>query len=378
MTRTPLNAFAGTQPTPDAWLLGSPDAPRLPGIDGSTNTTVRTFRSDAHTASTEPRALHRLVLTQLSNDLTLRELRRVFRAASRMLAPAGVLSIACADPDLAPSGTWPGAPQPLPEGRTTQHRPWRQLLELARILPFDSRTPRPVGGASSWLFRMEFVRQAATHEEDLAKTEDTDAAVADARYGSDSRYRNFDRLEEPEILDDLAYAAASMKPRDNERVLSIGVNDGRELEIFAEVHAWPELWGIDLAESAIERARIRFPDHADRMRVHDASRLEELELPQFDLVFVLNTFQCTALDRDACLRGLAKITHPGTRWLISIPNCHFGPTDILRRPLDRNDPRHDRGAALKDARYLTRHFHRAGYSKVTSFGTYDHFLLVRP
>ena len=169
-----------------------------------------------------------------------------------------------------------------------------------------------------------------------------------------------------------------MKPRPGQRVLSIGVNDARELELFEEVGARQlELWGVDWNHSAIAAARARFPAHAHRMLEHDLSEISAIDFPKFDIVLALNTLHCTSVDRDRVLQSLTMNTTAETQWLISIPNCHFGTRDILRRPIDRSDPRHDRSRALKDLRYLTRYFYRAGYQNVTTFGTYDWMLLVR-
>ena len=74
---------------------------------------------------------------------------------------------------------------------------------------------------------------------------------------------------------------------------------------------------------------------------------------------------------------LTDLNPTENRLLASIPNCHFGPEDILRRPLRRDDPRHDRSLVHKDLRYLTRELYRSGFETVESFGTYDAFLLAR-
>ncbi|MCA8960035.1 MAG: hypothetical protein KDC38_05960 [Planctomycetes bacterium] len=329
--------------------------------------------------------LQELTLGHLSNDLDLIRLRKAIRVAHRALAPGGRLTVYWADPDrfsCDESGPWPGEVSDLSvaegtESWLTRYRPLRQWIELIRLFEFEPRTPRPTRHAPG-LLRCEAIRAATTIRRDAVDSRPCEAR-ADARYGPGSTYRRFNRLEEPEVLDDLLFGVAAMRPRRGERALSIGVNDAQEWNLWRAVHAMElDLWGVDASPEAIDQARIRWGSFAEQLIVGDASDLRTLSLPRFDLVLILNTLQCTTVDRDALLGGLRDITHPGTRFLITIPNCHFGVRDILRRPVDRNDARHDRAAALKDIRFLTRYFHRAGYGRISTFGTYDLCLLVRP
>ena len=113
------------------------------------------------------------------------------------------------------------------------------------------------------------------------------------------------------------------------------------------------------------------------MLVADLADLSTLELPAVHCAILLNVLQCTSVDRDRLLRDLFERLTPDARLLASIPNCHFGSGDILRRPLRRDDPRHDRSLVLKDARYVARALYRAGFKTVETFGTLDVFLLAR-
>jgi len=84
----------------------------------------------------------------------------------------------------------------------------------------------------------------------------------------------------------------------------------------------------------------------------------------------------SAADRDRLLEQLKNYLAPSCGVLISIPNCHFGAHDIERRPLRRDDPRHDRSLVWKDLRFLARWCYRSGFQHVETFGSYDAFLLA--
>lgn len=232
-------------------------------------------------------------------------------------------------------------------------------------------TPVPIGYRVSpdylWI---RFVRTDADAQHEDEPLEADTTTDRDQKYGAESPYRRFDRLEEPEILGDLCYAASRLRPEPGEVVLSLGCNDARELEMFDfEQRRDLEFIGVDVAPSAIEAARRRFPDENFSFVCEDLARVSSLGLPQIDIALVLGVLQCTSVDRDALLRDLMKQLGPKSRLLVSIPNCHFGRSDVLRRPLDRRSRRHDRSPVHKDLRFLTRTFYRHGFRRFESFGT---------
>ena len=191
-----------------------------------------------------PRDESHIILESLVNELSLRELRRVLRSASDQVRVGGVVTLFLLDPDRFPSDCWPGEQHSIYD-RPTRYRPLRQIYEIARLFPCRVRTPRPI--AETPVVRVDLERLT-----DIPHRRDPDPRH---RYGRETAYRRFDRLEEPEILDDLVYGLASMKPRPGHRVLSIGVNDARELELFEEVGSRQlELCGVDWNHSAIAAA----------------------------------------------------------------------------------------------------------------------------
>ena len=310
-------------------------------------------------------------LGPLANRLELSALRRFLHRASHLLEPGGSVSFLTRDPDAYPDEVWPGTEVEF-AGRTERVRPLRHLLELLRLFPLRPRTP-VLRDEVERLLEWKAVRLA-----DPVPPLDGSTSDARERYAPDTPYRRFDRLEEPETADDLLYAASRLRPQPGARVLALGVNDGRELEMFPPaVRDAVELWGIDHSARAIEEARARFPRHASRMRLADLAELSTLGLPSFDDALLLNVLHCTSVDRDRLLSDLFPLLKPQANVLVSIPNCHFGVDGILRRPLRRDDPRHDRSLVFKDARALARRLYRAGFRTVETFGTLDVFLLAR-
>ncbi|MEM7165754.1 MAG: hypothetical protein AAF581_09835 [Planctomycetota bacterium] len=326
------------------------------------------------------------------------ELRRFLQRACWLLTVGGTWEFLARSPDAVRSERseppWPGETVSV-NGRNELYRPLRHYTELARLFPCEIRLPERVedaAGGDENLLRISGERCAEPLPPEVSP--DNAAEVPpqplDDKYGSTSDYRRFDRLEEPEIVDDLLYGLSRLRLGTARRVLGLGVNDGRELALIAEVlpasgssrdvsgsAARPELWGIDAAASAIAAAQQRFPAHAERFLCADLATLRDLELPEFDAALLLGVLQCTTVARDRLLDDLKDRLTPKCSLLVSIPNCHFGAGDIRRRPLRRDHPRHDRSLVWKDLRYLARWCYRSGFQHVETFGTYDAFLLAR-
>ena len=316
-----------------------------------------------------PGSLSSVALGNLANDLSMVQLRRFLHRACHLLEVGGTWEMVARHPDIgrAQQPLWPG--ERFADGG--RYRPLRHFVELARLFPCELRLPVPIDA--------DRIRVVGERIGDAARVHRAQGE-ADEKYGPQSDYRRFDRLEEPEIVDDLLYGLSRLPLSERSRVLAVGVNDGRELKLIDEVLRGsrvdaPALWGIDVSQSAIDAARESFPDEKHRFLCADVADLPGLNLPQFDVVLLLGVLQCTTVDRDSLLRDLKPHLAPGCGMLVSIPNCHFGERDILRRPLRRNDPRQDRSLVSKDLRFLTRWCYRSGFAHVETFGTYDSFLL---
>ncbi|MCP5020804.1 MAG: class I SAM-dependent methyltransferase [bacterium] len=314
-----------------------------------------------------------IILDPIANTLSMRELRLFLHRCSRLLKVGGRGHMTMANPDhlrrIEPS-CWPGEQLKF-EGQIHRYRPWRQWWELLRLFPLNPQTPIaiPSSEISPKFLWLSFEK---TNEQSSLADGHVDC---DQKYGTHSSYRYFNRLEEPEILDDWCYAASKLRPVRGETILSLGCNDGREFEMFSpEQQRGVRFVGVDASQSAIESARQKY-EH--EFHCHDLMKLPELEIGPVHIALLLNVLQCTSLNRDEVLNQLLDQLSPASRLLISVPNCHFGANDILRRPLDRRSKRHDRGLVHKDLRYLARTFYRHGFGRIEAFGTYDAFLLVQ-
>lgn len=341
--------------------------------------------------------LSSISLDHWGSDLTMAQLRQVSFVASSVLKKQGIFFCLVRNSEYLlqkeEKTFWPGEVVAKEE---EYFRPLRHYVELFRLFGLRLKPPLLLGTSGVKeeppFMILNAVKEVSLDEKashipspdkrEKEDNEDFDEAeiqdYCEKKYGMETDYRCFNRLEEPEIIDDLLYGASQLRPRKNDKVLSIGVNDGREFDIFrAFLNKSLSFYGIDAAASAIEEACQNYPDPNYHFFHHALENLSDLALPKMDMMILLNTLQCTTVKRDRLLKDLIPLMAPSCRVLISIPNSHFSENDILRRPLSRQHPRHDRSLVYKDMRYLSRFFYRAGFSKIECFGTYDAFLLAK-
>ncbi|MDF1660169.1 MAG: hypothetical protein P1V97_00255 [Planctomycetota bacterium] len=325
----------------------------------------------------------RVLFSGFTNVLDMVDFRKLCHRAAHILRQGGLFQYIARNPDdildqYSPK-PWPGEPIDVGAGSEI-YRPLRQHFELLRLFGFRLKVPtilpRVAGQNPLLLFGAIKEEVAVTHLE-APKSEDL-IQRCDEKYGPDSEYRRFNRLEEPEIVDDLLYAMRSMGLKDGDTVLGLGSNDGRELQLFERMGLKNlQFIGIDASETATAEARSVFNDPKHQFIAADLGALSQLKLKPVQGILLLNVLQCTTVNRDKLLSDLKALFAKRCAVLVSLPNNHFLSGDLARRPLSRKDPRHDRSLIMKDLRYLTRYFYRTPFKSIECFGSYDSFLLAR-
>ena len=223
---------------------------------------------------------------------------------------------------------YPGEPFEQ-DGHPLRHRPLRLWIDLAERLGCRLRLPEPVPPHHVRLAFERLGPEAPWHRSD---------AAPDDKYGAASAFARLNKLEEPRCLIDYleALERAALKP--GARVLSLGVNDGKELDVFALLD--PELAdgltfvGIDHSAGALGSARARHPAPRHRFIEADVNRLDALEvgafesgtfeLGTFELILALDLFQSPAVDDRALLRTLVQHhIAPGGALILALPNGRY-------------------------------------------------------
>lgn len=326
----------------------------------------------------------RVLFTGFTNHIDMVDLRKLCHRAAHILDRGGLFQYIARNPDDVldqneSNKPWPGEAVKIGD-ESEIYRPLRQHFELLRLFGFRLKVPSflpgVLGQPGLLLFTAVKEEVAVAHLEAPKSTELTERC--DEKYGPDSPYRRFNRLEEPEIVDDLLYGMRSMGLKDGDTVLGLGSNDGRELQLFHRIGLKNlKFIGIDASEAATAEARRGFNDPKHQFMAADLGALSQLKLKPVQGILLLNVLQCTTVNRDKLLNDLKALFAKRCAVLVSLPNNHFLSGDLARRPLSRKDPRHDRSLLLKDLRYLTRYFYRTPFKSIECFGSYDSFLLAQ-
>jgi 2-polyprenyl-3-methyl-5-hydroxy-6-metoxy-1,4-benzoquinol methylase len=113
------------------------------------------------------------------------------------------------------------------------------------------------------------------------------------------------------------YEVEPLLPARAERVLEIGCGAGLTMQWLRQTGRAGEAWGIELVESAAQRAR----EHFREVRVGDAEALAASAFDglQFDLILCLDVLE-HMVDPWRCVQALEQRLAPGGRLVISVPN----------------------------------------------------------
>ncbi|AFZ68096.1 class I SAM-dependent methyltransferase [Deinococcus peraridilitoris] len=198
------------------------------------------------------------------------------------------------------------------------------------------------------------------------------------RYGADSEFQRLDKLEDPILLDDLLEALARVRLQPGARILDVGVNSGRELQLLDL--AYPghdfQVVGIDVSESALQLARTRFAHYS--FRTLDVNNLPHAALGRFDLVLSLGTLQSSGIEQDRVFRTLLRDhLSPGGALILSLPNCRLEAGRLSYGARLLNFRRPDLSLLLKDLALYRRHLQKHGF-RVYVTGKYEIVLTAVP
>jgi SAM-dependent methyltransferase len=264
-------------------------------------------------------------------------------------------TLAVLDPDHA-RGRYPGEVVEI-EGRQHVHRPLRAWLDLAERLRLRLCTPRPIEGTV--LIELTFCRL------DEARRPWSREAAPRERYGSESTFQRISKLDDPRFVLDLRDALARVGLGPCARVLDLGINAGREIDVLraAGLPADAHVVGIDHSASVLTEARARWGHAGYEFIEADIGALERLELGRFDLVVSIDTLQSPSIDDRAVLRSLVqRHLAPDGGIVLGFPNCAYLDGEPLYGARMRNFAQPELSLLIKDLafyrKYLQQHRRR--------------------
>ena len=261
-------------------------------------------------------------------------------------------------------------------GRRFVYRSLKTWFDLAERLGLKLLLPQPAEPPFITIrFQMPKEPGKSLHScEDASKPLDLRE-----RYGADSNFGRIDKLEEPHFLADYCQALNLVKLPAGARILSIGVNNARELAPFQWLFA-PRVFsnfqfvGIDYSKSAIARAMETYPGPQFRFLCADVAELKASDLGRFHLLLSIDTLQSSTMDgKDVFLRLAKQNLHEKSAVILGFPNSRFVSGEIQYGARLKNYNRPDLSLLVKDLFFYRRYLQKRGY-RVQITGKYTVFL----
>jgi len=206
------------------------------------------------------------------------------------------------------------------EGKKYIYRGYKAWMDLAELLQCRMLTPQKIKNSPLVKLRFKKLDTGSFHT-DSAKSE---------KYGTDSRFFEINKMEEPAFLYYYQQALSNVNVKNRKRILDLGINRGDEFEVIKnslspEAYEALELVGIDHSKSAIQYAATRFPENNVTFHTHDINTLESLGLERFDLLISIGTLQSPGINFKPFFMSLVQkhlkkdsaviLGFPNSRWI---------------------------------------------------------------
>ena len=287
--------------------------------------------------------------------------------------PGEIICFEVLNPDQ--TGGFEGQPL-IHAGRRFVYRSLKTWFDLAERLGLKLLMPQPAEPPFI-LMRLQMLKEPG---KSLHSCEDAGKPLDPReRYGTDTNFGRIDKLEEPHFLADYCQALNSVKLSSDARILSVGVNNARELAPFQWLFA-PRVFGnfqfvgIDYCKSAIARAMEAYPGPQFRFLCADLAEFKTGDLGRFHLLLSIDTLQSSTMDgKDLFLRLAKQNLHEKSAVILGFPNSRFVSGEIQYGARMKNYNRPDLSLLVKDLFFYRRYLQKRGY-RVQITGKYTVFL----
>ena len=252
------------------------------------------------------------------------------------------------------------------EGRAYRYRSLRAWDELAQLLGCRMLTPEHIPHAPHIKVTFEKIsKNASFHDAPVPKKAE--------KYGTDSPFAQIHKMEEPDFFYYFRQALHNVTLSRRKRILDLGINRADEFEVIRNMletkqYQSVELVGIDHSQSAIEAARIAFPEPNVRFYTHDINTLDTLDLGRFDLLISIGTLQSPGIAFKPLLMELVQ-THLSdeSALILGFPNARWQDGELVYGAKAPNYTMSEMSLVLNDLMFAKRYLQQKRY-RVTVTG----------
>lgn len=201
------------------------------------------------------------------------------------------------------------------------YRGYKAWVDLAQILFCKMLTPKVKSENTIELTFEKLNKEDSFHIKEALDSKE--------KYGSESHFSEIHKNEEPAFVHSYLKALEAVKIGNRKSVLNLGINSGDEFEVIEkmlEVSTFNAInfTGIDYSQTAIDKAKKRFPNDNMHFHVHDINDMESLNLEKCDLLISIGTLQSSSLNFKPFFNTLVqKYLSKDGAMILGFPNCRW-------------------------------------------------------
>lgn len=191
------------------------------------------------------------------------------------------------------------------------------------------------------------------------------------KYGTMSDYSRINKLEEPHILNDLTQAFSHLQVPLKSRILAMGCNQGDEIFAFWQQMTRVQkdtchLMGIDHSKSAIEQARLKYPQLS--FHIEDVNHIDSKLFGELDVLIALNILHSPSLNGHLLFKTWVKsLLKTYSSVIVGLPNCRYHGYELRFGAVTKHHRKgQDRSLMLSDAQFYMRYLRQQGFNVVVT------------
>lgn len=253
------------------------------------------------------------------------------------------------------------------DGAEYIYRSLKSWMDLSELLQCKMHMPKVLNDTNIQLHFSKLDVQESFHE----------AKEVEEKYGEASEFSKIHKNEEPAFLHYYVQALKNVNVAKRMRILNLGVNDADEFEViesyvsnFEEL----ELVGLDYCESAVQKAKEKFPSKNVSFVQGDINHLEALDLGTFDLIISIGTLQSSNLQFNKVLMNVVQnhLNKDGAM-ILGFPNCRWLDGQMIYGAKIKNYAFSELSNVFKDAQFCKKYLQQKKF-RVTLTGKHYIFL----
>jgi hypothetical protein len=208
-----------------------------------------------------------------------------------------------------------------------EHMGYKAWVSLAELHYCTMLTPRVVSKSEICLSFKKLNMKDSFHADKIMNKQE--------KYGTESKFFNINKNEEPTFLYAYKKALESVKISTRKQILNLGINKADEFELIRNILE-PGVFnsinfvGVDHSTSALNFAKKRFNSTNIQFYKEDINKIAELKLAKSDLIISIGTLQSPSINYKPFLMSLVQehLTKDGA-FILGFPNSRWIDSELI-------------------------------------------------